>query len=178
MVSKKRGVMKILIPTELEAAPVRALCPDAEVVICGVGMAQTAACVARLLCEGECNLLLAGIAGAYEGSAIAKGDVVAVSEERVAGLPIQFGRTYRATYTPEGLPAVCSNTVSMCGAEACGARVENMEGASLFALCEEFGAECAQVRAISNRVGEPREAWDIPLALENLALAVRGIISK
>lgn len=167
--------MKILIPTELEAAPLRKLCPDAEVVICGVGMAQTAACVARLLCEGKREFLLAGIAGAY-GPELAKGDVVAVSEERVAGLPAQFDRRYQAAFMPEGLRVVCSNTVSACGAEACGAKVENMEGAALFALCEEFGARGAEIRAISNRVGEPREEWNIPLALENLAREVQKIV--
>ena len=69
--------MKILFPTELEAAPFRALCPDAAVEICGVGMAQTSACVARLLGEGYRKFLLAGIAGAYSEE-LAKGDVVAV----------------------------------------------------------------------------------------------------
>lgn len=169
--------MILLFPTELEAAPFRALCPEAEVVICGVGMAQTAACVARLLAEGHRSFLLAGIAGAY-GDAPAKGEVVAVAEERVAGMPQQFDRAYKTSILPDGLRVVRSNTVSACGAEACGADVENMEGAALFALCEEFGAECCEVRAISNRVGEPREEWDVPTALENLAHAVCQIISK
>ena len=169
--------MILLLPTELEAAPFRAICPDVEVVVCGVGMAQTAACVARLLADGHRSFLLAGIAGAYDQT-LAKGEVVAVAEERVAGLPMQFDRTYRATILPEGLQVVRSNTVSACGADAQGAEVENMEGAALFALCEEFGAECCEVRAISNRVGEPREEWDVPTALKNLAHAVRQIISK
>lgn len=169
--------MTLLFPTEMEAAPTRALCPDAKIVICGVGMAQTAACVARLVVGGERSFLLAGIAGAY-GDAPTKGEVVAVTEERVAGLPSQFDRTYRATNTLEGLRSVCSNTVSVCGAEARGAEVENMEGAALFALCEELGAECCEVRAISNRVGEPRDEWDIPVALDNLARAVQEIISR
>ncbi len=167
--------MKILFPTELEAAPFRALCPDAAVEICGVGMAQTAACVARLLGEGERKFLLAGIAGAYTTD-LAKGDVVTVSEERVAGIPEQFDKSYSANLKLEGLREVRSNTVCRCGAESCGAEVENMEGAALFALCEEFGAECAEVRAISNYVGEPREGWEIPLALENLAHELRLIL--
>lgn len=169
--------MKILFPTELEAAPFRALCPDVAVEICGVGMAQTAACVARLIAEGEREFLLAGIAGAYTEE-LAKGDVVAVVEERVSGLPQQFSRAYRATFVPEGLRAVSSNTVSACGAESCGAEVENMEGAALYALCEEFGAECCEVRAISNMVGEPRDEWDIPVALDNLARVVQKLISR
>jgi nucleoside phosphorylase len=53
-----------------------------------------------------------------------------------------------------------------------------MEGAALYALCEEFGAECCEVRAISNMVGEPRDEWDIPLALEHLARAVQKLISR
>lgn len=166
--------MKILFPTELEAAPFRVLCPDVAVEICGVGMAQTAACVARLIAEGEREFLLAGIAGAYTEE-LAKGDVVAVVEERVAGLPQPFSRAYRATFVPEGLRAVSSNTVSACGAESCGAEVENMEGAALYALCEEFGAECAEVRAISNYVGEPREGWNIPLALDRLAQTLQKL---
>lgn len=166
--------MKILFPTELEAAPFRALCPDVAVEICGVGMAQTAACVARLIAEGEREFLLAGIAGAYTEE-LTKGDVVAVVEERVTGLPMQFSRAYRATFVPEGLRAVSSNTVSACGAESCDADVENMEGAALYALCEEFGAECAQVRAISNYVGEGREDWDIPLALDRLAQTLQKL---
>ncbi|MBQ7342540.1 MAG: hypothetical protein IJW42_04710 [Alistipes sp.] len=169
--------MIILFPTELEAAPFRAIYPDAEVFICGVGMAQTAACVARLLADGHRSFLLAGIAGAYDQT-LAKGEVVAVAEERVAGMPQRFDRAYKTSILPDGLRVVRSNTVSACGADAQGAEVENMEGAALFALCEEFGAECCEIRAISNRVGEPRVEWDVPTALENLAHAVQQIISK
>ncbi len=167
--------MKILFPTEMEAAPFRQQRPDAEVVICGVGMAQTAACVARLLSEGERSLWLAGIAGAYSAE-LAKGSVVAVAEERVAGLPAQFARSYRATSLPEGLPMAISNTVATCGAVAAGADIENMEGAAVFALCEEFGAECVEIRAISNYVGEPRSEWDIPTALENLTQELLKVV--
>lgn len=166
--------MKILFPTELEAAPFRALCPDVAVEICGVGMAQTAACVARLLGEGDRKFILAGIAGTYSEE-LAKGDVVAVCEERVAGIPAQFDKLYSASLKLEGLCEVRSNTVCRCGADGCGAEVENMEGAALFALCEEFDAECAEVRAISNYVGEPREGWNIPLALERLAETLKNL---
>ena len=37
-----------LFPTELEARAFCGLCPDAEVVISGVGMAETAATIARI----------------------------------------------------------------------------------------------------------------------------------
>ena len=112
--------MIILFPTELEAAPFRALCPDAAVEICGVGMAQTAACVARLLGEGDRKFVLAGIAGAY-AETLAKGDVVAVGEERVAGIPAQFDKGYRVSLKLSGLREVRSNTVCRCGADGRGA---------------------------------------------------------
>lgn len=57
----------ILFPTEMEAAPLRRLRPDARIAICGVGMAACAAAVAALLPQLDCGqrLILAGIAGAY-----------------------------------------------------------------------------------------------------------------
>ena len=93
----------------------------------------------------------------------------------MAGIPAQFDRVYTASLTLEGLREVRSNTVCRCGAGASGAEVENMEGAALFALCEAFGAECAEVRAISNYVGEAREGWEIPLALERLAQTLKEL---
>ena len=166
--------MIILFPTELEAAPFRALCPDAAVEICGVGMAQTAACVARLLGEEYRRFLLAGIAGAYSDE-LAKGDVVAVREERVAGIPTQFDKVYGATLSLDGLREVCANSVCRCGADGCGADVENMEGAALFAVAEAMGLCAVQIRAISNRVGESFEKWHIEEALVALTGVLKNI---
>ena len=52
--------------------------------------------------------------------------------------------------------------------EADGADIENMEGAALFALAKAEGVPCAEIRAISNYVGEERKDWKIDLALERL----------
>ena len=61
----------ILIPTETEAAPLRAACPDAPVRIAGVGMAAAAAATARIIAEEHPDrLILAGIAGASDLSLI------------------------------------------------------------------------------------------------------------
>lgn len=157
----------ILFPTQAEAEGFSTAHPDAEVRICGVGMVRTAACVARLLHEGYRRFVLAGIAGSY-GGRLPKGSVVAVAEERVAGLPAAYADNYRATWVPQGLETVTSNTVTSCGAEPDGADIENMEGAALFALCAEFGADCCQIRAISNAVGEERSGWEAGKALAAL----------
>ena len=161
-----------LFPTQLEAAPFRALCPNAEVVISGVGMVATAATLSRLTLDG-CTTILAGIAGAYEERA-AIGEVVEVISERVAELPERFQREYR-NEAHTTLRGVISNTVCGCGATCGDAHIENMEGATLLAMAESMRLSCIEIRAISNRVGDAFDRWDIPLATNNLAHALKRL---
>lgn len=160
--------MILLFPTELEAARLRALRPDLDIRICGIGAVETATEVARILRTEHQPILLCGIAGAYDKN-LKKGDVVAVTEERFAYLSTGYDRSYLASMVVEGLHMVRSNTVSRCSQEADGAEIENMEGAALFALAQAEGIRCGEIRAISNYVGEERGEWNIELALERLA---------
>ena len=159
-----------LFPTECEAAPFRALVPDAEIVISGVGMAMTAATVARIAAEHEHRdmlLVLAGIAGAYGD--IAVGSVVEVVSECCVELPERFREHHRATFCTEMLPTATSNTVHGAGALAEGAEVENMEGAALYVIAESLRLSATEIRAISNRVGDHRSLWRIDEATQALA---------
>ena len=159
-----------LFPTECEAAPFRALVPDAEIVISGVGMAMTAATVARIAAEHEHRdmlLVLAGIAGAYGD--IAVGSVVEVVSECCVELPERFREHHRATFCTEMLPTATSNTVHSASALAEGAEVENMEGAALYAVAESLRLSATEIRAISNRVGDHRSLWRIDEATQALA---------
>lgn len=100
----------ILIPTETEAALLRAACPDAPVRIAGVGMAAAAAATARIIAEEHPDrLILAGIAGASDRS-VAVCEVVAVAGERIAELPGKYAVRYAADFIPAGLRTVESNT--------------------------------------------------------------------
>lgn len=166
--------MILLFPTEMEAARLRELRPDLDIRICGIGAVECATEVARILRTERKPLLLCGIAGAYDTS-LKKGDVVSVTEERFAYLSSGYDRSYIATMVVEGLPMVRSNTVSHCSQRADGAEVENMEGAALFALAQAEDVRCGEIRAISNYVGEEREAWDIPLAIENLTETILNL---
>ena len=159
--------MIILFPTELEAARLRRLRPDLDIRICGVGAVECAIEVARILRTEREPLLLCGIAGAYDHT-LQKGDVVAVTEERYAHISTGYIDSYHATIEIDDLPTAISNTVSHCGMEADGADIENMEGAALFAIAKAEGVPCAEIRAISNYVGEERKDWNIDLALERL----------
>lgn len=166
--------MILLFPTELEASRLRALRPDLDIRICGIGAVETATEVARILRTERKSLLLCGIAGAYNRN-LKKGDVVAVTEERFAYLSTGYDRTYLASMVAEELPMVRSNTVSHCSQAADGADIENMEGAALFAMAQAEGVRCGEIRAISNYVGEERKDWNIELALEHLTETVANL---
>ena len=112
--------MIFLFPTELEAAKLKALRPDLDIRICGIGAVETATAVAQILRTEHQPLLLCGIAGAYDRN-LKKGDVVAVTEERFAYLSTGYDRSYLATMVVDGLPMVRSNTVSHCSQPANGA---------------------------------------------------------
>ena len=147
------------------------LCPDADVVISGVGMAATAATISKLYAEKRIDknsvVVLAGLAGSYVGS-LEKCDVVEVVEERCVELPERFQRRYIVEpYT--ALRSVRSNSVHGKGAGACGAEVENMEGAALLALAEVLGFRAAEIRVVSNYVGEEFAHWMVYDALNALA---------
>ncbi len=171
--------MKVyLFPTELEAANFRKQEPRAEVVISGVGQVATAATLARIVPKygHDVCYILAGIAGAY-GDAVAVGEVVEVVLERCAELPERFILEYE-NMPHTTLPGVKSNTVSRGDSTLQGAAIENMEGATLFAMASAMGLDVMQIRAISNRVGEAFEQWRINEALEALAAALKNIEQK
>ena len=165
-----------LIPTELEARIFCELCPEVEVVISGVGMAATAATLARMSSTQSLAgrvVILAGIAGCYEQKCDI-GEVVEVRSEVVSELPERFRKEYRVEpFT--NLRGVASNTVSRCNAESCGADIENMEGAALFAMAESLGLSAVEVRAISNRVGDSFDKWSVDEAVEALARELKRL---
>ena len=151
------------------------LCPDADVVVSGVGMAETAATIVRLASErklGEGDMVvLCGIAGAY-GRDAQLGEVVEVVEECCVELPERFRCRYdNAPQTT--LRGVRSNTVHRGGVSAEGAEIENMEGAALFAVAENMAFKVAEIRALSNYVGDNFAQWCVEEATDNLARALK-----
>lgn len=161
-----------LFPTELEAKAFRDLCPDAMIVISGVGMAATAATIASLNPRAEDVVVLAGIAGAY-GDSVAVGSVVEVVSEVCVELPERFRRVYKQAQPYTSLRGVKSNSVHTMQRESHGADVENMEGAALFAMSEAMGFRAVEVRAISNRVGEGFDEWHLDDAIVALAAELK-----
>lgn len=174
------GAPVFLFPTEGEAEVFRRLSPQSEVVIIGVGMAEAAAMTARYLSlKPTSDVVLCGVAGACD-ERLAVCQVVEVVYDRIASLPKLFHKEYRMERTT-GLESVESFTVNATGeslpyvaADALPA-VEQMEGASVAAVCEAMGVEhFYHIRAISNRVGDGREQW----RLEEAVAALGGVVSQ
>ena len=97
------------------------------------------------------------------------GEEVEVVSEECVELPERFRRTYTQSQPRASLRGVRSNTVHTMQRVSQGAEVENMEGAALFAMAEAMGFRAVEVRAISNRVGEPFEKWAVDEAVMALA---------
>ena len=168
----------LLFPTEAEAAPLRSLRPDLDIRICGVGAAQTARFMHRLLSrEHPRTVVLCGIAGAY-GDTPRIGETVTVASERMAGVPAPFDEEYAADVRFDALARVASNTVAVPGAPACGAAIENMEGAVVFAMCRAAEVMCGEIRAVSNRVADTRPEWKIPAAIGKLTETLTEIFRE
>ncbi len=168
--------MIVLIPTELEARPFMRHCPNAEVVICGVGMATAAATMAHIAITRHPNeVILAGIAGAYRDFEI--NQVVEVVSETVEELPPRFAERYEVA-SRWGLPTATSNSVNRSNVPAVDSQIENMEGASVMAICNRLGITFSEIRAISNRVGDPISEWQIESAIEALALTLSTIYKQ
>jgi nucleoside phosphorylase len=53
-----------------------------------------------------------------------------------------------------------------------------MEGAALFALLGDAGVRCAEIRAVSNYVGEEFAKWSVEEATENLAKTLKSIFDE
>lgn len=165
----------LLFATDMEATAVSALVDSVQTAVCGVGAVEAAVGLIDIIERYKPEaVILCGIAGAYDRK-LKIGDVVSVVTEQTATLPPIYINKYRATL-PLPLKEVPSNTVMAVGAEPSGAEVENMEGAAVFALCHHYGVPCAEVRAVSNYVDDPREQWDIPAALTALAEAIKNIL--
>ena len=103
---------------------------------------------------------------------------LAVAEERVEGLPERYADAYRPTFAVPGLRTAVSNSVARSGAAPAGAEVENMEGAAFFAVAAALGVPAAEVRAVSNRVGEPFGVWRVADACEALARELALLVGE
>lgn len=170
-------MMIFLFPTEFEAALFRRACPTAEVVVCGVGMAATAAAVSRVVLSRPDRVVLCGIAGAYDVAQNPINQVVEVVRESIEELPQQFAMSY--DIEPYfGLVAATSNSVNRSNFIGSKSDIENMEGAAAVAICIEHKIQFSEIRAISNLVGDHKDNWSIGSAIKELTNVLSTIYNR
>lgn len=160
----------------------------------GVGMVATTFALTKELQEVHFDLVInLGIAGSFTDQ-IALGEVVQVSSDRLVELGVEDhdrfipademnlvhsnDLRFQSNKTVENLKSVNGITVNRVNGsessiqkivEQFNPEVESMEGAAVAYVCSKMSVDWVQLRSISNKV-EPRnrDAWNIPLAIENL----------
>jgi futalosine hydrolase len=191
--------MKILLVVATQQEVIEDKFKDCTVLITAVGMVNTSIQLTKELMRNKYDLVInMGVAGSFS-DAIKTGNVVEVVEDSFSELGFengveieQFSDFELATkYSVEGktdlqkVKGITVNTVH--GNEASiaeianrlSADVESMEGAAIFKVCKGFSIPCMQIRAISNKVEKRNKAnWNIPLAIQNLNIAVAQIIAE
>ncbi len=166
-----------------------------QTLITGVGSPATAFHLGRCFAKNRPDWAInAGIGGAFDAR-LNLGDVVQIVSERFGDLGVEEadGRfvdlaelgftTQSALNNPQPpIPDLASChgitvnkvhgsalSIEKISAKYPDAQVESMEGAAFFYGCLAAETPFVEIRSISNRV-EPRnrDAWDLPLAIQNL----------
>lgn len=159
----------------------------AATLCCGIGPVEAAAATARALEHARPGMLLhIGIAGARS---LEVPSLVLGSESLYCDLHAGLESTLplRARCAPDlallerarrALPAarVCEigTSAQIGGAGAC--EVEAMEGFGVLRAAEAAGVAAVELRAISNRYGDPRARWRVDEAIALLAPAVAALL--
>lgn len=148
---------------------------DVPRLVCGVGPVEAAATTTFTIDHRRPHAVLQiGIAGARRGGPAAVGDVVIGTRARYADLRATIRVVTSVTPSPALLAAAraalpeahaleIATTGSVGGAGD--ADVEAMEGFAVLRACELADVPALELRAISNLVDDPRESWNIKIAL-------------
>lgn len=174
--------------------------------VAGVGMTATAYYAGKVLDDSFDLALNIGICGSFNRN-LDLGAVVNVYEDTLSELGAEDGEKFLSlddlklygetsfnnirfgalNTVIEALPKVTGITVNTThGNDASIEKVfnryhpyvESMEGAAFMFACEQENIPYAQIRSVSNYVEKRnREAWNIPLAIENLNKKVLEILN-
>lgn len=144
----------------------------------GIGPEATRRSLEPVLAAGGFDLAVdIGLAGCY-GGFLPLGSVVQVVSERYGDRPDDLFLNPAPPAVFAALPQAAGNTVPALEARfrRVLADVETMEGAAFFEACLAAGIPFAEIRTISNLVGETDHGrWDIPLALQNLKTVLSSL---
>jgi futalosine hydrolase len=205
----QKTIMKILLvsATQLEIQEYLLSAPHHDILITGVGMHHALYELSEQLHGHRYDLVIqAGVAGAFEGSGLKKGDVVAVKQEAFGDAGSfeentfqslqQLGLSIDKEWINNPLPllkklelphvkSITINTLTnyqpyvQSLVNKWGADIESMEGAALHFVCSKKHIPYLQLRAISNFVGErDKSKWLLATAIGNLNAALKILIGS
>lgn len=172
--------------------------------ITGVGMVATAYHIGKVLDETYDTAFNIGICGSFNRN-LELGAVVNVSEDTFSELGAEDGESFLTLEDiklqgvskiinksgamhsiVEAIPKVAGITVNTAHGNEESIKkvyhkfhpyVESMEGAAFMFACENENIPYVQIRAVSNYVEKRnRDAWNIPLAIENLNKQILEIL--
>ncbi|HSR37659.1 MAG TPA: futalosine hydrolase [Phnomibacter sp.] len=201
--------MKILLvsATQLEIQEYLLSAPHHDILITGVGLHHAIYELTDQLHGHHYDLVIqAGVAGAFEGSGLNMGDVVAVKQDAF-GDAGSFEKEKFLSLLSLGLttdkewminqnsllgklkiPQVKSITINTITdympfvnalQQKWKADIESMEGAALHFVCAKKNVPYLQLRAISNFVGErDKNKWLLATAIGNLNGALKALIGS
>lgn len=201
--------MKILLvsATQLEIQDYVLSAPHHDILITGVGLHASTYELSEQLHGHRYDLVIqAGVAGAFEGSGLKMGDVVAVKQDAFGDIGSyeahQFHSLQQLGLSTEKewlvnphniinklqMPHVKSITINTVTdstpyvqalQQKWQADIESMEGAALHYVCTKKNVPFVQLRAISNVVGErDKTKWLLGTAIANLNAAVKALIDS
>lgn len=201
--------MKILLvsATQLEIQEYLLSAPHHDILITGVGMHHAIYELTQQLHGHHYDLVIqAGVAGAFEGTGLKMGDVVAVKQDAfgdagsfennefhsLQSLGLTLDKDWitnqHSLLQKLKIPlvkAITINTITnyMPYVQALQKKwepaIESMEGAALHFVCSKKNVPYIQLRAISNFVGERNKAnWQLGTAVTNLNAALKIFIES
>ena len=167
----------------------------------GVGPVTSTYHIQRLIYQLYPDMVIqAGLGGSYENSGLEVGQTVQVVKDRLADLGVMLNGKFsdifpenRELDNPHRFPGVDYPEVAAftMNTGCCplveevrdlfrndDAKVETMEGYSLFYVCRQTGLPFLQLRTISNKVAQERSSWNIPLSTKNMAIELRNTLDK
>ena len=201
--------MKILLvsSTQMEIQEYLLSAPHHDILITGVGLHAAAFEITQQLQHHHYDLVIqAGVAGAFEGSGLKMGDVVAVKQDAFGDTGAfengQFHSLQQLGLSSEkewlinqnNLPgklkipqvkAITINTITdympyvQALQQKWKADIESMEGAALHFVCAKKNVPYLQLRAISNMVGErDKSKWLLATAITNLNNTLKAVVES
>jgi futalosine hydrolase len=183
----------VLVPTRMEADELGL--DGTAVELCGFGLAAAGVHAAGAIARHRPDrVILAGLAGTYDGEAAPLGTAVRAGVVRCVGIgaggrsaaELGFADSDDVTLEDTGPLALSVASASATPAEAGeravrnpGAVLEEMEGYAVALAATEALVPCLMVRGISNRAGD-RDAsgWDIRGALAAVREALSTILPR